>query len=81
MPATRQAAPINAPVQRLARNRWSALSALSGVRHEQGRPAEAIAILERVLAIDRMVFNRNGDIEPVKMTKDGPGSLPLPRKP
>ena len=34
-----------------------------------------------VLAIDRMVFNRNGDIEPVKMTKDGPGSLPLPRKP
>jgi beta-xylosidase len=33
---------------------------------------------ERVLAIDRMVFDANGNIEPVKMTKDGvePRSLP-----
>lgn len=33
---------------------------------------------ERVIAIDRMFFDANGDIKPVKMTKDGPGPLPLP---
>jgi len=30
-----------------------------------------------VMAIDRMYFGANGDIEPVKMTKDGPGSRSL----
>ncbi len=32
---------------------------------------------ERVLAIDRMVFDANGAIEPVKMTKDGVGPRPV----
>ncbi len=32
---------------------------------------------QRVMAIDRMFFTADGDIEPVKMTKDGPGSRPL----
>lgn len=34
---------------------------------------------ERVLAIDRMLFSKDGNIEPVKMTVDGPGPRPLPR--
>lgn len=34
---------------------------------------------QRVLAIDRMIFDANGNIEPIKMTKDGPGPRPLPR--
>jgi beta-xylosidase len=34
---------------------------------------------QRVLAIDRMYFDANGDIEPVKMTKDGPGVRALPK--
>lgn len=33
---------------------------------------------ERVMAIDRLRFDANGDIEPVKMTADGPGAVPLP---
>jgi beta-xylosidase len=33
---------------------------------------------ERVLAIDRMVFDANGNIEPVKMTTDGVRPRPLP---
>ncbi|RRA47328.1 arabinan endo-1,5-alpha-L-arabinosidase [Acidipila sp. EB88] len=32
---------------------------------------------ERVLAIDRMVFDAHGDIEPVKMTMQGAGPLPV----
>jgi len=32
---------------------------------------------QRVIAIDRMYFDADGTIEPVKMTKDGPGPLPL----
>jgi beta-xylosidase len=32
---------------------------------------------ERVMAIDPMHFNANGDIEPIQMTKDGPGPRPL----
>lgn len=32
---------------------------------------------QRVLAIDRMYFDAQGNIEPVKMTKDGPGPRPL----
>ena len=32
---------------------------------------------QRVLAIDRMLFNADGDIEPVKMTPDGVGPRPL----
>ena len=31
----------------------------------------------RYLAIDRMLFNQNGDIEPVKMTVQGPAARPL----
>lgn len=31
---------------------------------------------ERVMAIDRMTFDRDGNIEAVKMTKDGPGARP-----
>jgi beta-xylosidase len=31
---------------------------------------------QRVMAIDRMYFDADGNIEPVKMTKDGPGPLP-----
>jgi beta-xylosidase len=34
---------------------------------------------ERVMAIDRMFFDADGKIEPVKMTKDGPGPRPLPK--
>ncbi len=33
---------------------------------------------ERVMAIDRMHFNANGDIEPVKLTADGPPARPSP---
>lgn len=33
---------------------------------------------ERVMAIDRMLFDADGKIEAVKMTKDGPGLRPLP---
>jgi hypothetical protein len=32
---------------------------------------------QRVMAIDRMYFDAQGNIEPVKMTKDGPGRRPL----
>jgi beta-xylosidase len=32
---------------------------------------------ERLLAIDRMYFDANDDIEPVKMTRDGTGPRPL----
>jgi len=32
---------------------------------------------QRLLAIDRMTFDAKGDIEPVKMTKDGPAAQPL----
>ncbi len=32
---------------------------------------------ERVLAIDRMVFDKDGNIEPVKMSKQGPAPRPL----
>lgn len=32
---------------------------------------------ERVLAIDRMIFNKDGNIEPIKMTSEGPGPRPL----
>ena len=35
---------------------------------------------ERVLAIDRMLFDADGNIEPIKMTKDGPGPRPLSTK-
>jgi beta-xylosidase len=35
---------------------------------------------QRVMAIDRMHFDKNGNIEPVTMTKDGPGALPLVHK-
>ena len=35
---------------------------------------------QRVIAIDRMYFDAEGNIEPVKMTKDGPGPRPLPIK-
>lgn len=34
---------------------------------------------QRVLAIDRMIFDVNGNIEPVKMTADGPGVRPVPK--
>jgi len=34
---------------------------------------------QRVMAIDAMHFDANGDIEPIKMTKDGVGSRVLPR--
>ncbi|MGI4829900.1 MAG: glycoside hydrolase family 43 protein [Janthinobacterium lividum] len=40
-------------------------------------PLETTGPNERVLAIDRMLFDKDGNIEPVKMTKDGPGALPL----
>ena len=33
---------------------------------------------ERVMAIDRMLFDADGKIEAVKMTRDGPGPRPLP---
>jgi beta-xylosidase len=33
---------------------------------------------QRVMAIDRMFFDANGNIVPVKMTADGPGPRPLP---
>ena len=33
---------------------------------------------ERKLAIDRMYFDANGDIQPIKMTADGPGPRPRP---
>jgi beta-xylosidase len=32
---------------------------------------------ERVMAVDRMTFAADGSIEPVKMTKDGPGPAPI----
>lgn len=32
---------------------------------------------QRVMALDRMVFDANGNIEPIKMTKDGPGPRPV----
>ena len=32
---------------------------------------------DRVLAIDRMVFDNNGNIEPIKMTKEGPAARRL----
>jgi beta-xylosidase len=32
---------------------------------------------QRVMAIDRMCFDAEGNIEPVKMTKDGPGARVL----
>jgi beta-xylosidase len=34
---------------------------------------------QRVLAIDRMIFDAKGDIEPVKMTADGPGVRSVPK--
>ena len=34
---------------------------------------------QRVMAIDRMVFDANGDIVPVKMTKDGVAARVLPK--
>jgi hypothetical protein len=33
------------------------------------------------MAIDRMYFDADGNIEPVKMTKDGPGPRPLGKSP
>jgi beta-xylosidase len=36
-------------------------------------PLGTSKIEERQMAIDRMYFDAKGDIEPVKMTKDGPG--------
>ncbi len=36
---------------------------------------------ERVMAIDRMIFDANGNIEPVKLTQAGPAARPLPRSP
>jgi len=32
---------------------------------------------QRVMAIDRLIFDKDGNIEPVKMTKDGPAPRPL----
>lgn len=43
-------------------------------RHPLGTTGDS----ERVMAIDRMYFDANGDIEPVKMTQQGPGPRPLP---
>lgn len=34
---------------------------------------------ERVLAIDKLIFDKEGNIEPVTMTMDGPASLPPPK--
>ncbi|MDE1177005.1 MAG: glycoside hydrolase family 43 protein [Edaphobacter sp.] len=36
---------------------------------------------QRVMAIDRMTFDKDGNINPIKITKDGPGPRPLPKKP
>ncbi|HEX2919407.1 MAG TPA: arabinan endo-1,5-alpha-L-arabinosidase, partial [Edaphobacter sp.] len=35
---------------------------------------------QRVLAIDRMNFDAYGNIMPVKMTANGPGARPLPKR-
>jgi beta-xylosidase len=40
-------------------------------------PLGTTGMNERRMAIDRMEFDANGDIEPVKMTMDGPGAQPL----
>jgi beta-xylosidase len=36
-------------------------------------PLGSTGISKRVLAIDKMVFDKDGNIEPIVMTKDGPG--------
>lgn len=35
---------------------------------------------QRVMAVDAMRFNQAGDIEPIRMTKDGPGVRRLPKQ-
>jgi beta-xylosidase len=40
-------------------------------------PLEDTGISKRVMAMDRMHFDKDGNIEPVIMTKDGPGIQPL----
>ena len=40
-------------------------------------PLDSTGISKRVMAIDKMIFDENGDIEPVVMTKTGPGARPL----
>ena len=35
---------------------------------------------DRVMAIDRMLFDANGNIEPIRMTKDGPPARPLSKQ-
>jgi beta-xylosidase len=35
---------------------------------------------QRVMAIDRMSFDADGNIQPVHMTKDGPGPVVLPKR-
>lgn len=34
---------------------------------------------QRVMAIDRMRFDKDGNIEAVTLTKDGPGAVTIPR--
>lgn len=36
-------------------------------------PLDSTGISKRVMAIDKMVFDRDGNIEPIIMTKAGPG--------
>jgi beta-xylosidase len=40
-------------------------------------PLSTTGANQRLIAIDRMAFDAKGDIEPVKMTKDGPAAHPL----
>jgi beta-xylosidase len=42
-------------------------------------PLGSTGISKRVMAIDRMVFAKDGTIEPVVLTKDGPGMRLLPK--
>ena len=42
-------------------------------------PLGTKGINQRVMAIDRLTFDKDGNIEPIRMTKDGPGARPLPK--
>ncbi|GGG94102.1 glycoside hydrolase family 43 protein [Silvibacterium dinghuense] len=43
-------------------------------------PLGTTDIAQRVLAIDEMHFDANGNIEPIRMTADGPGPRPVTKK-
>ena len=42
-------------------------------------PLDTKGANQRVMAIDRLTFDKEGNIEPIRMTKDGPGARPLPK--